>query len=125
MRAMNSIAQHLSPRALAGIRAALNTPQDAKRREVEEVVMYRCPECGELHEWESDAKDCCATAPGAVELPACPVCSEHHQTHRDAADCCLWHDLDAATRWRIADAVENGSDWLKELGLLGIGGSLS
>lgn len=90
------------------------------KRHIEEVVMYRCPECSELHEWEDEAEDCCkekkeASANGSGT--ECPVCGEEYATHRDASDCCLWKDIDALTRWAIADAVEAGSDWVTELGL--------
>lgn len=83
------------------------------KAKVEEVTMYRCPVCLDLHEWESDAEECCEenlTTEGAVATD-CPVCGEQYNSHRDAADCCLWKDIDALTRWRIADAVESGKSW--------------
>lgn len=85
---------------------------------IEEVAMYRCPECKELHEWPEDARDCCEPAAPPQPCATCPVCGENHRTHRDAADCCLWKDLDAYARMAIADAVEAGSDWITELGLI-------
>lgn len=45
----------------------------------------------------------------------CPVCGDKAATHRDAADCCLWKDLDAQTRWDIADAVQAGGAWGAEI----------
>lgn len=81
---------------------------------VEGIVMYRCKSCGETYEWKSEAEDCCPQL-DTHNKPACPVCGEHYPTHRDAADCCLWKDLGAIERWRIADAVEAGSDWSTEL----------
>lgn len=92
--------------------------RSTKKRRVEEVTMYRCPECYELHEWEDEAEQCCekkeATGEGPIE---CPVCHEKHVSHRYAADCCLWKDLDAPTRWTIADAVEAGSTWVEQLNI--------
>ena len=76
--------------------------------------MYRCPECDTLHDDEDDAEDCCKITEGQAR---CPVCDEKYESHRSAADCCLWKDLDAPTRWAIADAVEAGSDWVTELGI--------
>lgn len=92
--------------------------RQTKKRRVEEVTMYRCPECYELHEWESDAEKCCdKTVAANGDKIECPVCHERHESHRDAADCCLWKDIDAPTRWRIADAVENGSTWVEQLNI--------
>ncbi len=82
--------------------------------------MYRCPECRELHEREDEAEDCCnetAASENGANPTNCPVCGEMYQSCRDAADCCLWKDLDAPTRWAIADAVEAGGEWTTELGL--------
>jgi hypothetical protein len=115
----------LSPLNYFGIaaRAQIGVVEDEPtkaRRQIEEVVMYRCPECHELHEYEDDAEDCCKDEEEAAARGAgtdCPVCGEKYATHRDASDCCLWKDIDALTRWAIADAVEAGSEWATELGL--------
>jgi hypothetical protein len=93
------------------------------RRPVEQVMMFRCPECGELHEDEDEAEECCygkdwSAAPDSEAF--FPVCGQEYATHRDASDCCLWKDINALTRWSIADAVEFGSDWVTELGLKGV-----
>lgn len=90
-----------------------------EKRRADEVVMWRCPDCHQLHDDEDDAIDCCDVEPEAeaLEGPKCPVCGERHIEHRDAADCCLWKDIPALERWRIADAVEAGSDWKTELGV--------
>lgn len=109
----------LSPLNLFGIKsqmamAAMKEPKGSRR--VEEVVMYRCPECSELHDWEDDAEDCCVETHDA-DAPNCPVCGEKYDSHRSASDCCLWKDLDAPTRWKIADAVRAGATWADALGL--------
>jgi hypothetical protein len=39
--------------------------------DVENVYQYPCPECGELHTEEADAKDCCLNFPDT-----CPHCGE-------------------------------------------------
>lgn len=86
---------------------------------VEEVVMYRCPVCRELHDWDTDAEECCDGKSTAGNANTdCPVCGKEYATHRDASDCCLWKDIDALRRWEIADAVEAGSDWPTELGVV-------
>lgn len=85
-------------------------------RRIEAVTMYRCPECLDLHDWEDDAKECCDDTPvEAKHATACPVCGAGYDLHRYAADCCLWKDLDAPTRWAVADAVEAGATWLEAL----------
>lgn len=45
----------------------------------------------------------------------CPVCEDECESTYDAADCCLWRDLDHTTRHQIAERVEKGSTWAKEL----------
>ena len=88
-------------------------PVEAKHPAPEEVTAWECGVCGDLHKWEDDAHDCCAPVAlkGCLDQQdsvRCPVCGQGSPDHRHAADCCLWHDLDAPTRWRIADAVEAG-----------------
>jgi len=94
---------------------------------VEEVIMYRCTVCDELHDDEDDAAECCAPA-GEVEglhdeeAPSrCPVCAEKYRSPHEAVDCCLWKDIDAPTRWRMADQVEAGATWIDVLGDCGHG----
>lgn len=85
------------------------------------VTAWECGECGDLHRYQEDAFDCCAPAPlkGLHDqdvVVLCPICRSGHSEHRLAVDCCLWKDLDAPTRWRIADAVEAGSTtWAEAL----------
>lgn len=112
----------LSLPTLIGIKSRIQLTQPGEEEAsgcVEEVVMYRCPKCCELHEWEEDAIDCCKkpNQPSKDDGANCPVCGEKHLTHRNAADCCLWKDLDATTRWKIADAVEAGAEWPVALGI--------
>lgn len=100
-----------------GFTHIINTQTETERKQstVTEVVMYRCNECDELHDWESDAEECCATEVTASAKPNCPVCDSEYSDHREASDCCLWKDLDAPTRWAMADAVDAGSTWANEL----------
>ena len=122
----------LSPAARRGIFHTLiaqDTPEAAEGKRqrdlgrVEEVMMYRCTECREIHDDEDDAADCCA--PDAVEglhdeeqATHCPVCALKFNSARDAADCCLWKDIDAPTRWRMADQVNAGATWAEVLGAI-------
>ena len=75
-------------------------------------VVYQCDNCEEVHDFESDAEECCSDEGTlGASSQCCPVCGEDGGDYRDAADCCLWKDLAAPARWRIADAVEAGSTW--------------
>lgn len=110
----------LSPLNLFGIKAQLAKlpEEDYEAGQVERVTMYRCPECHDLHEDEDDAESCCATRATQKSSTTCPVCGQDYNAHRNTADCCLWKDIDALTRWQIADAVEAGSTWEIELGVI-------
>lgn len=108
----------LSPLTLSNMRALREAPQDQRpgaRQLPEQVTAYECPLCGDLHHDEHDAEVCCqGSAPEGHDQDgpvACPVCGSSHRDYHVAAECCLWHDLDAPTRWRVADAVEAGSSW--------------
>lgn len=85
---------------------------------IEEITAYRCRDCYEIYEDEDEANKCCAPAiPVTNEKARCPVCLQEAQSLRDATDCCLWKDIDAHTRWRIADQVEAGSTWAEAMGI--------
>lgn len=118
---------HLSPLNYSGIlgllNAAANEPKDAPKR-YEEVTKYVCLACRCEHDYRYEAERCCADfwhINDCDPLAACPVCNTFHTDHRAASDCCLWRDLDAPTRWAIADRVEAGSTWAEELGIVPMG----
>jgi hypothetical protein len=106
-------------------------PPHKKRREGagEAEPCWRCCACEFTYELRRDAEECCADeeddaprnrAGHHEDAPTpCPVCSMPAYSFRDAADCCLWKDIDAARRWRMADAVEAGGSWAEQLGLVG------
>lgn len=122
---------HLSPATSRGIfhhLIAQDTPEAAEGKRnrdlarVKEVTLYRCTESQELYDDEDDAVACCAE--DAVEglhdeeqASRCPVCASEFTSPREAADCCLWKDIDAASRWRMADQVDAGATWLQVLGV--------
>lgn len=124
-----NIANALSPLNLLDIsaRCIAGKPVDNGDPEprVKEVTIFRCNVCLELHEEKVDAEGCCAPVTPLQQNRFCPCCGVHHETYRNAADCCLWKSLDAITRWKIADAVEDGSDWISELGLVQFGLSVA
>jgi hypothetical protein len=108
-----SLLTRSSLQATASLASLSGHPIEAKHPAPEEVTAWECGVCGDLHKWEDDAHDCCAPAAlkgchDQEDAVRCPVCGGANPDHRHAADCCLWHDLDAPTRWRIADAVEAG-----------------
>lgn len=118
---MNSRHAHLSPLNFQRFvtTAHLVLADEAKgteKRKPEQVIAYRCQECEELHEFKADAEDCCPPEELSQKW-VCPLCSADHSEPRLAADCCLWKDYDAPTRWRMADAVEAGSNWAEQLGV--------
>ncbi len=90
---------------------------------IEQVTMYRCLECQDLYDDEEDAIQCCAPESDVIglhdqEAPTiCPVYGQDFISARDAADCCLWKDIDATTRWRMADQVDAGAPWTQVLGV--------
>jgi hypothetical protein len=107
---------------IATLRAGLQpTPQAAARAAYRPRPrqVWLCPECGDSHDWEDEASECCA--PNALaevaESPGhCPICRADNYGPYEAADCCLWKDIDAPTRWRIAAAVHAGATWAEALG---------
>ena len=112
----------LSPFNLRGL---INTmgcvvpTETSAKSKLRAIECWRCPECWDVHDFEDEAEECCAeaAAKAAPSAKACPVCAQKYDEHRAAADCCLWKDIDAHTRWRMADAVEAGSTWPAQLGL--------
>lgn len=54
------------------------------RKEVK--LMYECCSCGELHDHEDEALDCCA--PEISERWICPECGKAHDTESAAENCC-------------------------------------
>lgn len=106
---------NLGPLNFSTMLDRLRTPRADPKSRAEEVVMYRCRECDELHEWRIDAEVCCAEPTDTDTGPYCPVCGTRHGDHEAASDCCLWKDLDATTRHRIAAAVNAGSTWADQL----------
>lgn len=108
----------LSPLNFSGLIANagyMHAPVYRKKNPVTEIVSYRCDLCDEQYEDEDEAEDCdCETSDHSAT--SCPVCNSDAADHRQAADCCLWKDLDAATRYAMADKVEAGSTWAEVLG---------
>ena len=47
---------------------------------------YMCDACGDVHDFEDDAADCCR--PKIVLGYQCPVCRDFHPREEAALDCC-------------------------------------
>lgn len=103
-----------------GAQACDLCPQGTQPGEPLEEIRWECPDCSERHEDEDAVVDCCKAE--RDHIISCPVCGALADGYLDAADCCLWKDLDMATRYRIADAVEAGSTWADALGVSAIAG---
>lgn len=61
------------------------------------IEVFRCEMCGEVHEDDSDARDCCE--PEITRLFKCTACGEIHSDEEEAEDCCIEganedHDID-------------------------------
>lgn len=50
------------------------------------IELWRCEECAEIHNWEDEARECCA--PEITELYGCPDCDAVHDDEGEAIDCC-------------------------------------
>lgn len=70
---------------------------------------YKCGNCGDLHEFEAAALDCCV--PSVLPVYVCPICEDWHLEERDALLCCQRDDpalrpsaaeLEAAGQMRLA-----------------------
>tara|TARA_B110001454_G_scaffold54930_2_gene53701 strand:- start:3622 stop:4008 length:387 start_codon:yes stop_codon:yes gene_type:complete len=48
--------------------------------------LWKCGRCDEIHEWEDEARDCCA--PDITELYGCVECDEVHDDEIEAINCC-------------------------------------
>jgi hypothetical protein len=55
------------------------------------TARYRCEMCGDVHDDERVALECCA--PGVTEVYVCLVCDKRHYTLESALECC---DIDPA-----------------------------
>ncbi|KIO49624.1 hypothetical protein [Nitrosospira sp. NpAV] len=47
---------------------------------------WKCGECGDLHDDEDEARECCE--PSVFEVYVCPTCGEEHSAEAEAIDCC-------------------------------------
>ena len=81
------------------------------------IECYRCPACHEVFDDEDEATECCEVEEMLGGVNMCPVCTADATDPRAATNCCLWKDLDAATRYALADRVANGEPWAVVLGV--------
>lgn len=50
------------------------------------ISQWSCDNCGELHDEEDDALECCP--PAITKVFFCPVCDESHLSEQQARECC-------------------------------------
>lgn len=114
---------NLSPLTLQNIRdrtrEMFDEPECFYDRRADEDF-YLCQTCDTEYSTAAMASECCEVERMEAKLDGgypheCPVCGEEHNSTLQAANCCLWKDLDSATRYRIARAVEAGSSWNEQL----------
>lgn len=53
---------------------------------LEAIHLWRCGECGEVHDDEDGARECCM--PSIHECFGCPTCRQTHDCETDALKCC-------------------------------------
>ena len=51
------------------------------------IKAYECPDCGDLHETEEEAQNCCNMIE-EVSAWKCTECDEIHSDKEDAKECC-------------------------------------
>ncbi|MBK5571791.1 hypothetical protein [Ensifer sp. SSB1] len=94
--------------------ALLAPDEQLERRAPEEVVMWRCAECFDLHHDEDDAADCCDDSDddascGGMLLESgrvlCPCCGTANADFEDAVECCLWKTIGPAERQALAQQM--------------------
>jgi hypothetical protein len=56
-------------------------------------IGWECGRCGDVHDWEDDAQECCQ--PEVKEVYLCAECEEVHKTELEADNCCLPEDDDS------------------------------
>ncbi len=62
--------------------------------------MWKCGECNGVHDFEDEARECCA--PAIYEVYCCPICKEVHDDEDDALKCC---DEEASTALTVKDGM--------------------
>jgi hypothetical protein len=121
----------LSPLNFSGLIALANTPLyerpedhparkalDGRQPKRSAIECWKCPDCAEVYDDEDEAVECCRdddhlhTLHDQDGVSLCPICASSNTDARQASDCCLWKDLDAPTRWAMADQVEAGASWV-------------
>ena len=55
-------------------------------------TMYQCGECGDVHDFEDEAIECCQ--PRVTEVYVCSTCDEVHLDKEDAEQCCPQEESD-------------------------------
>lgn len=107
----------LSPATISGLKRfselSSSEPSAKERKYTRLDPVYICPICGDQHDWEDDALDCCQDEEEQdLNLRTkCPVCLTDHDDTHNAAHCCLWKDLTWLQRHLIANCVEAGTPW--------------
>ena len=69
----------------------------ALRAHIPTQTLYQCPDCGEWHDEQEQAQQCCPPDSRQSDFKKCPECGRHHPDTLSAATCChndeYWQDL--------------------------------
>lgn len=99
---------------LAALAPTEGPAKKRSRRQPEEIVRWRCPECWEEHEDEDDAAECCleeeeAVGCGGMLLETgqvrCPCCGTANDDYEDAIGCCMWKTHGPAERQALVQQL--------------------
>lgn len=80
--------------------------QTTSRNRLESASPTECPICGRDHDRDT---------PEELDSLACSAPATDGDATHHAAHCCLWHQFDHASRTRIAQRVEAGSNWAEAI----------
>ena len=61
-----------------------------KMAKTKKITAYECPECGELHEHQYDAEECCPRDVNEMKAYQCIECGYIYEDKEDAEECCEW-----------------------------------
>ena len=68
------------------------------------IEKWQCGECGDIHDDEDDASECCK--PVIREVYVCPICNEKHGDREEAMECIAKCETEDNTKTYMASKAE-------------------
>ena len=53
-----------------------------------QITQFQCPTCGDMHDWDDEAEDCCPPEAEEVTVWRCGNCDETYDDQDHARLCC-------------------------------------